>query len=295
VPWWALLALGLLVAGVVLVAIKGPAAAAAADDLMAQVQSDTSTGFPQYMSVYSGSMWATVGVGGAVGAFLVLGAWVHLDQRLRRAGKYAQAKGGMQSCRLGGLPCHVMYCLPVCPPAGSKFRSGVSQAMSRGHLEMEQQWAHAPVPSPPPRTPTHLQHAAPLVNTRMILAGSYGPMTFKFCSLLGWLGVVLVALLALWMALVAVMLACWTVQCWNLEQGAVVASANIAALEAATASQDKSLQDLGKAVMVAAGGSGERGGVGWDSVLLLGVVAHQVSQSSHRSWLLLSCPTVQRP
>ncbi|KAL4854876.1 hypothetical protein ACK3TF_004355 [Chlorella vulgaris] len=177
VPWWALLVLGLLVAGVVLVAIKGPAAAAAADDLMAQVQSDTSTGFPQYMSVYSGSMWATVGMGGAVCAFLVLGAWVHLDQRLRRAGKYAQAKG------------------------------------------------------------------------------SYGPMTFKFCSLLGWLGVVLVALLALWMALVAVMLACWTVQCWNLEQGAVVASANIAALDAATASQDKSLQDLGKAVMVAAGGS----------------------------------------
>jgi hypothetical protein len=93
VPWWALLALGLLVAGVVLVAIKGPAAASAAKDMLAAVGGSTSSGFPKYMSVYSSSMWASVGVAGAAALLLAVGASVRLDQRLRKAGKYSTPKG----------------------------------------------------------------------------------------------------------------------------------------------------------------------------------------------------------
>lgn len=93
VPWWALLSLGLLVGGITLMAIKGPAAADAADVLLGQLSSDTGTGYPKYMSIYSTSVWVTVGVAGAGVAALILGASVRLDQRLRKAGKYGQAKG----------------------------------------------------------------------------------------------------------------------------------------------------------------------------------------------------------
>lgn len=43
-------------------------------------------------------------------------------------------------------------------------------------------------------------------------------MLYRFYSFLGWVGLILVTLLALWAAVMGVMLACWAVQCWNLEQ-----------------------------------------------------------------------------
>jgi hypothetical protein len=95
VPWWALLALGLLVAGLTVTAIKGMAAADSAEALLQQVESSTSHGYPRYMSIYRCSVWVMVGVAGASVAFLVLGMSVRLDQRMRKAGKYSTAKGEM--------------------------------------------------------------------------------------------------------------------------------------------------------------------------------------------------------
>ena len=93
VPWAALLSLGLLVGGLTLVAIKGMAAADAADQLIQQVGSNVGTGFPRYMTIFRTSVWAMVGVAGAGVAALVLAASVRLDQKLRKAGKYRTAKG----------------------------------------------------------------------------------------------------------------------------------------------------------------------------------------------------------
>jgi hypothetical protein len=58
--------------------------------------------------------------------------------------------------------------------------------------------------------------------------------------------------------LVGVMMASWTVQCWNLEQGAALSSSNQAALGSLASRLDQNLQNFGAAVMAVAGGSGER-------------------------------------
>jgi len=94
VPWLALLSLALLVGGLTIFAIKGKPAADAADALLLALDSPSDEGFPLYMSIYSSSVWATVGVAGAAVALLLLAASVRLDQKLRRAGKYADKNKG---------------------------------------------------------------------------------------------------------------------------------------------------------------------------------------------------------
>ena len=43
-------------------------------------------------------------------------------------------------------------------------------------------------------------------------------MVFGFYTFLSWLGLVLLTLLALWAAVVGILLASWAAQCWNLEK-----------------------------------------------------------------------------
>lgn len=140
VPWLALVALALLVAGCVVVAVKGKAASSAATELLDFVASPTSTGYPSYLSAWDASIWATVGVAGAAAAFLVFSAAVHLDQRLRKAGKYGKAAGG------------------------------------------------------------------------------YDPYLFKFCTFCSYLGVLVLAGLALWAAVNCALMSAWSAQAWNLKQ-----------------------------------------------------------------------------
>lgn len=98
----ALLSLALLVAGLVVFAIKAKHASSAATDLLAFLASPTDTGFPAYMSAWDSSIWATVGVAGAACAFLVFSAAVRLDQKLRKTGKYGRTKGAALRVLAGG-------------------------------------------------------------------------------------------------------------------------------------------------------------------------------------------------
>lgn len=98
VPWLALAALALLVAGLVVFAMQAKDAVAAADALLGAVAADAGAGFPSAMAAWDSSIWATVGVGGATCAFLALLAAVRLDQKLRRAGKYGRARGALRCC-----------------------------------------------------------------------------------------------------------------------------------------------------------------------------------------------------
>ena len=83
----------LLVGGLTLMVIKGRAAADAALALLSAVQSDTTAGFPQFMTIWNTSLWPTVGVAGGCVFFVLLVASVRLDQRLRKAGRYRTPKG----------------------------------------------------------------------------------------------------------------------------------------------------------------------------------------------------------
>lgn len=92
-PWLALLSLAMLVGGVTVFAIKAKPAADAASALLTTLGSPNNTGFPLFMRAFEVSVWATVGVAGAALVFMVLAACVRLDQKLRKAGKYAHTTG----------------------------------------------------------------------------------------------------------------------------------------------------------------------------------------------------------
>ncbi|PRW59507.1 hypothetical protein C2E21_1364 [Chlorella sorokiniana] len=94
VPWVALVALALLVAGLAVFTIKSTAASSAATDLLNYVGSaESGQGFPAYLKTWKSSIFVTTGVAGACSALLAVVAAVRLDQRLRKAGKYSSSKG----------------------------------------------------------------------------------------------------------------------------------------------------------------------------------------------------------
>ena len=178
-PWWALLSLALLVGGLTIFVLKANKASDAATALLAAVAADTATGWPQFMAIYKDSVWPTVGVAGAAIAALVFAASVRLDQKLRKVGKYGGSKGE----RAAALAPHaVVLCWEAC------------------------------------RTPLPTLTVASCRPCWHVCAGSYGKVVFGFYTFLSWLGLVLLTLLALWAAVVGVLLASWAAQCWNLEK-----------------------------------------------------------------------------
>ncbi|GAB4820397.1 hypothetical protein N2152v2_007443 [Parachlorella kessleri] len=85
VPWWALLAVALLVAGIVGFALKGKDAADLSTDLFSFIDSGDA-GLPKLTDVFKTGWAVTVGVSSGLAAASLLLAAIRVNQKLRRAG-----------------------------------------------------------------------------------------------------------------------------------------------------------------------------------------------------------------
>ena len=183
---------------------------------------------PTCVQLFDVGVWATVGVAGAAIALLILTACTRLDQELRKAGKYEQAKGeplGAGSGRgrggggrrtaeqsRGGRMWTLLWRVSSCHFHSTSTLVGCSPSA----------W---PPPPPPPHTHTYTHHHHHLHHPSTTPphkpthpAGAYGRWVYGFSRFAAWVCAALMVLLALWTVVLGVFLSSWAAQCWTLEK-----------------------------------------------------------------------------
>lgn len=209
-PWWALLASALCIAGIVTYALKGSKVGSLSMDFFDSIGS-SKEGFVQLLDIYNMSFPATLGAAGGVVLASMVMAICRINQKLRKDGK--TSKSGVADCSVvvlfqaagsglhEGLLLHLLW-------TGQKARACLRQNGTPFYKAGLQRWQGAPLLN------SHKPHQNTYTASRGGTAGPWGKATF---SMLRWLSIfmVLFTLLAFaWFVYNSALLASWGLGVW---------------------------------------------------------------------------------